>query len=82
MSSPSFSYWSADYDYTYCTKHTYTSPGTFINHSVDYIGGAYGGPFTVTVTGPVSDAQKNSNLASALAALESALSAIQKLLGM
>ena len=76
MSSPSFSYWSADYDYTYCTKHTYTSPGTFINHSVDYLGGAYGGPFTVTVTGPTADAQKNSNLANALTALESALKAL------
>ena len=60
----------------YCTKHTYTSPGTFINHSVDYLGGAYGGPFTVTVTGPTADAQKNSNLANALTALESALKAL------
>ena len=62
--------------------HTYASPGTYIER-LTYNGVPFADPaVTVTVTGPTSDAQRNSNLASALTALESALQAIQKFLGL
>jgi len=66
--------------YNFTATHAYASPGTY---SV-YIFGPQknNSPLTVTVTGPTADAQRNSNLASALAALESALQAIQKFLGL